>query len=83
MQVAKATEVVNSEWKEKDVLLDKILWDTNAGVRAINHELLLFCLVVLGGSGCHWLRSTIQMSDRSQDCDINCEESSQGTSICM
>ena len=43
--------MVNSEWKEKDVLLDKIFKDTNAGVRAINHELLPFCLVVLGGSG--------------------------------
>jgi hypothetical protein len=42
--------VVNSEWKEKDVLFDKIFKDTNAGARAINHELLPFCLVVLGGS---------------------------------
>jgi hypothetical protein len=35
------------------LLLDKIFKDMNAGVRAINHELLLFCLVVLGGHGCH------------------------------
>jgi hypothetical protein len=42
--------VVNSEWKEKDVLLDKMIFkDTNAGVRAINHELLPFCLVLLDG----------------------------------
>jgi hypothetical protein len=65
--------VVNSEWKEKDALLDKIFKEMNAGVRAINHELLPFCLKVLGGSGCHWLRSTIQRSGRSWDCDIDCE----------
>jgi hypothetical protein len=55
----KATKVINSEWKEKDVLLDKIFKDTNAGVRAIDHELLPFYLVLLGGSSCCWLRSII------------------------
>jgi hypothetical protein len=45
-------QVINSEWKEKDVLLDRIFKDMNASVRAINHELLPFCLVILGGSGC-------------------------------
>jgi hypothetical protein len=48
----KGTKVINSDWKEKDVLLDKIFKDMNASVRAINHELLLFCLVILGGNGC-------------------------------
>jgi hypothetical protein len=38
--------VVNSEWKEKDVLLDKIFKDTNAGVRAINPHSALWCWVV-------------------------------------
>jgi hypothetical protein len=50
--------VVNSEWKEEDLFIDKVFKYLNTGMGAIDLKLCSLCLVVLGCSGCHcgWVK---------------------------
>ena len=72
---AEAAKMIDSEGKQKDLLVDKVFKNSNTGAGAINLKLRSLCLMMLGGSGYRCGRST-RRRRRRRNSDVHGQKSS-------